>query len=110
MAKLGSATPVAPVRRPAPRDDAAELRLIADNVPAMSTAYDEHLICRFANRRFAEFFGLTTQSIVGRHLRQVIGEGPYQEVKPYFERVLAGHRTTYKRTRVMESGEQRYLE
>jgi len=93
-----------------PRDDAAQLRLIADNVPSMSIAYDKDLHCLFANRRFAEFFGLTTASIVGRHLREIIGEGPYQEVKPYFDRVLDGHRATYKRTRVLDDGERRYLE
>jgi diguanylate cyclase (GGDEF)-like protein/PAS domain S-box-containing protein len=100
-------------RQPAqakPRDDAAQLRLFADNVPAMTIAYDENLRCLFANRRFAEFFGLTTASIVGKHLREIIGEGPYREVKPYFDRVLEGHRATYKRTRVLDGGDQRYLE
>lgn len=93
-----------------PRDAAAQLRFIADNVPAMSIAYDENLRCLFANRRFAEFFGLTTVNIVGKHLREIIGEGPYQEVKPHFDRVLEGHRATYKRTRVLASGEPRFLE
>jgi PAS domain S-box-containing protein len=92
------------------RDDAAQLRLIVDSVPAMSIAYDERLICTFANRRFAEFFGLTPETIVGRHLRQIIGEEPYREVKPYFDQVLAGQRTTYERTRTMEDGSRRYLE
>ena len=92
------------------REDAAQLRLIADSVPAMSIAYDKNLLCLFANRRFAEFFGFTTSSIVGKHLREIIGEGPYQEIKASFDRVLAGHRATYKRTRVLDSGEPRYLE
>ena len=96
--------------RARPLDDSAQLRLIADNLPAMTIAYDEKLRCLFANRRFAEFFGLTTVSIVGKHLREVIGEAPYQEVKPYFDRVLEGHRTTYQRTRVLDGGEPRYLE
>ncbi|MDE2092697.1 MAG: diguanylate cyclase [Burkholderiales bacterium] len=93
-----------------PRDDAEQLRLIADNVPAMSIAYDKHLHCLFANRRFAEFFGFTTASIVGKHLREVIGEGPYQEVKCHFDQVLAGTRATYRRTRTLGSGELRHLE
>ncbi len=96
--------------RAALREDAAHLRLIADNVPAMTIAYDERLICTFANRRFAEFFGFTTESIVGRHLREIIGEAPYREVLPAFERVLAGERSTYTRTRVLANGERRYLE
>jgi PAS domain S-box-containing protein len=97
-------------REALPRDDAAQLRLIADNLPAMSIAYDANLRCLFANRRFAEFFGLTAASIVGKHLREIIGEGPYHAVKPYFDRLLEGHHTTYQRTRVLDGGELRYLE
>ena len=95
---------------PKPHDDAAQLRLIADNMPVMSIAYDKHLRCLFANRRFAEFFGFTTASIVGKHLREIIGEAGYLEIKPHFDRVLDGHRTTYKRNRVLASGELRNLE
>ncbi len=91
------------------RDDAAQLRLIADNVPAMSIAFDEHLRCVFANRRFAEFFGFTTADIVGRHLREVTGEAAYQEVRGYFDQVLEGRRVTYGRTRLLASGERRHL-
>jgi PAS domain S-box-containing protein len=93
-----------------PWEDASRLRLIADNIPAMSIAYDEKLICRFANRRFADFFGLTSETIVGRHLREIIGEAPYQEVKPAFDRVLSGTPTSYSRTRVMPDGGHRFLE
>ena len=109
VVKPGKAAPITPPRH-SPRDDAAELRLIADNVPAMSIAYDERLICLFANRRFAEFFGFSTETIVGRHLREIVGENAYPEVKPYFDHVLAGHRTTYKRVRLMPDGERRHLE
>lgn len=93
-----------------PRDDAAQLRLIVDSIPAMSIVYDEHLRCRFANRRFAEFFGLTPSSILDRHLSEIIGEAAYQEVKPFFDQVLRGERTTYRRTRILENGEPRHLE
>jgi len=97
-------------RREREQESAEQLRLIADNVPAMSIAYDEHLRCLFANRRFAEFFGLTTKSIVGKHLRDIVGEPAYEEVKPYFDEVLSGRPSRYKRTRVMDNGEARYLE
>ena len=90
-------------------DDAAQLRFFA-NMPVMSVAYDENLRCLFASRRFAESFSLTPGSVVGKHLREIIGEGPFQEVKPYFDRVLEGHQATYKRTRILDSGERRYLE
>lgn len=92
------------------RDDAAQLRLIVDNMPAMSIAYDTNLRCLFANRRFAEFFGFAGDSIVGKHLREIIGEGPYREVKPYFETALDGHCATYRRTCILDGGEPRYVE
>jgi diguanylate cyclase (GGDEF)-like protein/PAS domain S-box-containing protein len=92
------------------RDDAAQLRLIADNVPAMTVAYDARLVCRFANRRFAEYFGFTTATIVGRHISAIIGGEAYVEVKPYFDQVLQGERTTYRRMLVLQSGERRELE
>ena len=109
MGKPENTAPIRP-RRAGPPDDAAHLRLIADSVPAMTIAYDERLICTFANRRFAEFFGLTTESIVGRHLREIIGEEPYREVAPHFDKVLAGTRTVYERTRVLADGTKRFLE
>lgn len=99
-----------PNRRGLRQENPEQLRLIADNVPAMSIAYDEHLRCLFANRRFAEFFGLTTTTIVGKHLRDIIGERAFEEVKPYFDEVLAGRPSRYKRTRIMGNGEARHLE
>ena len=92
-----------------PRDEAAQLRFVAD-MPVLLIAYDTGLRCLFASRRLAEFFGLAAASIVGKHLREIIGEAPYQEVKPYFDRALEGHCTTYRRTRVLDSGELRELE
>ena len=98
------------VLRPAPQEDPAQLRLIADNLPAMTVAYDERLLCTFANRRFAEFFGFTTGSIVGRHLRDIVGKEAYREIEPHIGRVLKGEHSRYERTRVLESGEKRHLE
>jgi PAS domain S-box-containing protein len=76
-------------------DQASEMRLITDNVPAMICAY-EGMICRFANPRYAEFFGFTADSIVGRHLREVIGEESFIHAQPLVERVLAGEQVAYR--------------
>ena len=76
-------------------DQASEMRLITDNVPAMICAY-EGMVCRFANPRYAEFFGFTADSIVGRHLREVIGEESFMHAQPLVERVLAGEQVAYR--------------
>ncbi len=92
------------------RDSAQELRLFADNVPAMTVSFDENLHCRFANKAFAEFFGFTVNSILGRHLRDIAGEEGYREIEAYFRRALRGQAVTYQRTRRLANGESHYLE
>ena len=92
------------------RDGAEQLRQFADNVPAMTVSYDENLRCRFANKAFAEYFGFTPQTILGKHLREVVGEEAYREIEGHFAQVLQGHPVTYQRTRKLPSGKASYLE
>ncbi len=92
------------------RDSAEKLRLFADNVPAMTVSYDENLRCRFANKAFAEFFGFNVENILGKHLREVVGEEAYREVEGHFAQVLRGHPVTYQRAHKLTNGERRYLE
>ena len=92
------------------RDSAEKLRMFADNVPAMTTSWDENLRCRFANKAFAEFNGIAVESILGKHLREVIGEEGYPGIEGHVARVLRGHPVTYQRTRKLPNGEPRYIE
>ena len=92
------------------RDGAEKLRLFADNVPAMTASWDENLRCRFANKVFAEFFGVAVEDSIGKHAREVLGEEVYREIEGHFVQVLQGHPVTYQRTRKLQNGESRYLE
>jgi diguanylate cyclase (GGDEF)-like protein/PAS domain S-box-containing protein len=92
------------------RDSADKLRLFADNVPAMTVSWDEHLRCRFANKVFVEFFGLAGKDIIGKHVREVLGEEAYREIKGYFAQVLRGQPVTYQRTRKLAHSEPRFIE
>jgi diguanylate cyclase (GGDEF)-like protein/PAS domain S-box-containing protein len=92
------------------RDSAEKLRLFADNVPAMTVSWDENLRCRFANKVFTEFFGLAIEDILGKHVREVLGEEAYREIEGHFVQVLQGHPVTYQRTFKLQNGESRYIE
>lgn len=92
------------------RESAEQLRVFADSVPAMAISYDNKLRCRFANKRFAEYFGFTIESIVGKHLSDVVGETAFREIESYFDRVLAGHPSTYQRVRKLDDGQVQHLE
>lgn len=92
------------------RDAAAELRLFTDNVPAMTVAYDQHLRCRFVNKRFAEFFGLAVEDTLGLHLRDVVGAEIYANIEDHYRQVLSGQAVTYHRVHRLPGGEERFLE
>ncbi|TAK40956.1 MAG: PAS domain S-box protein [Betaproteobacteria bacterium] len=91
-------------------ESAEKLRLFADNVPAMTVSWDEHLHCGFANKLFTEFFGLAAEDIVGKHVREVLGEAVYREIEGHLVKALQGHAVTYERIGRLRSGESRYLE
>lgn len=87
-----------------------KIRLFADNTPAMTAFFDPKLICSFANKRFARFFGDGFADVVGQHLREIVGATAFQEIEGYFDRALQGYPVTYQRTRQMAGAELRYLE
>jgi diguanylate cyclase (GGDEF)-like protein/PAS domain S-box-containing protein len=92
------------------RESAEELRLFADNAPAMTVSWDDKLRCRFVNKRYAEFFGTPIDNTVGRHVREILGENVYREIEGYFAQMLQGQPVTYQRTHRTKEGEARHIE
>lgn len=87
------------------------LRLIADSVPALIAYYEiGSLRCQFANRRYAEYNGWTPQSILGKTVREAIGEAAWRVIEPQVRQVVAGQTVNYVRPQVLPNGEQRVIE
>jgi diguanylate cyclase (GGDEF)-like protein/PAS domain S-box-containing protein len=87
---------------PVPRDASASnalLRLISDNVPAAIAYYDASTWqCLFANNRYAQTFGWTTDNILGHTFAEVIGEAAAREIDPQVQQVLKQRASvTYER-------------
>ena len=88
-----------------------QIRLLADNVPVLIAYFDaENLECLFANRSYAQMWGWNEESIIGRKVRDVIGEEGYQVIGPYIERVVKGEAVTYERAVRAADGVERILE
>ncbi|RZU02741.1 putative bifunctional diguanylate cyclase/phosphodiesterase [Rivibacter subsaxonicus] len=105
--------PAAPVLPPSgPGDEAQRLRLLADHVPALIAYYEtEGLRCNFANRRYAETFGFTTETILGLSVREVVGEAGWAQIGPMVERVIREHEgVSYERELVSAAGQQMWIE
>ncbi len=101
----------APTTFSAVSDDADSLlRVIANSVPAMIAYYDLDMKCLFANRRYAEFNGLTVDKVVGKTVREVIGEGAWQVIEPHVRLVQSGQTVRYVREQMMPDGETGVIE
>ncbi|WP_416758986.1 putative bifunctional diguanylate cyclase/phosphodiesterase [Roseateles sp. So40a] len=97
---------------PSAEDQAAQFRLLADNVPVLIAVFDAATrTCRFANRQYARSFGLDEHSVVGRTFAQIIGEDAAQEIEPHVQRVL-GERISvnYERRLDRRDGSRRWIE
>ncbi len=88
------------------------LRLVADNVPALIAYYElNDFRCVFANRAYAQAFGFTEQSIVGRSLAEVIGEAARERIQPLVDRVIAERvPVSYEREIPGADGAPRWIE
>ncbi len=69
-----------------------QLRLLTDALPTLISYIDKDLIYRFVNHTYTTWFGLPKEEIEGRHVKELIGEAVYQDLKPHVQDVLKGKR------------------
>src|SRR5215471_20576168 len=73
------------------------LRLVADQSPVLVAYIGADRTYKFVNKPYAERFGLRQQDLVGRTIRDVLGEEVYASVEPYVDAALRGERVEFER-------------
>ena len=68
----------------------AELRAVTDAVPLLVAHVDRDHVYRFVNNAYEAWFGRRPEDIVGRPVREIMGEAFYEDRRASFERALAG--------------------
>lgn len=117
QAQLLLFSPRPPNPAPPANESAAELlehspnlSTVLNHMPAMIGYWDRNLLNRFGNTAYEEWFGFTPSSMLGKHIREVIGDKLYTLNKPYLDAVLAGEPQYFERTIVDVSGRERYTQ
>jgi len=73
-----------------------QMRLITDNTPAyIAYVGIDDLRYRFVNRKFEDSYDRPRDQIIGRHIRELIGEDNYRFALPHIAKVKAGQSATY---------------
>ncbi|MFV0663875.1 PAS-domain containing protein [Denitromonas sp.] len=86
----------------------ARLQMIIDSIPALIAYVDVNRNYQFANKGYAEWFGLTKESIVGRSIASVFGEEAYAGITDYLDTATRGERVSYEYARKADTGRTVY--
>jgi PAS domain S-box-containing protein len=78
------------------RQSEQHLRLLSNTVPALISYIGPDGRYRACNDAYTAWFGLPREQIVGRHMREVLGEAAWQAVGGYYERARAGQSVEYE--------------
>jgi PAS domain S-box-containing protein len=74
-----------------------QLRTIANAMPVLVAQIDSHQHILFANDSFCDWFNFSADQIIGRTIREVLGEDRYPANSVYIEKALKGETVTYER-------------
>ncbi len=86
-----------------------EIRMIADNVPALVSYVDAAGCYRFVNRQYEEWFGLPRAEIIGKRCSQVLGDPAFELIKDRIETALAGYRVSFEEALPYAHGGTRWV-
>lgn len=73
------------------------VRTVADAMPSMIAYWDTQMRCQFANKSYLEWFGRTSQDMIGLPMSTVLGASLYEKNLPYIQGALAGEPQEFER-------------
>jgi sigma-B regulation protein RsbU (phosphoserine phosphatase) len=74
----------------------AQLRLVTNAIPLLISFVTPEETYGLVNRAYEDWFGIPAEALIGRKLREVVGEAAYQVLGPYIKRGLAGERFSFE--------------
>ena len=87
-----------------------QLRLVTNGLPVLIAYCDADLRYRFNNSAYEQWFGLQTDQLIGKHVREVLGAEAFEAVKPRIEAVLAGTPVRFEAEIPYRDGKRRHVD
>jgi PAS domain S-box-containing protein len=94
----------------AARDAEGQLRLITDTVPAFISYVDLDLRYRLVNHTYEAWFGRPREQIIGRPVRDVMGEEAWSLAAPWVVRAMSGEAVHYESEVPCPEGGSRWMD
>ncbi len=72
------------------------LRQITDTIPAHVGYFDRDWMFRYGNKRYAQWFGTSSEGMKDRPILEIIGQHVFDQVESAVRRALSGEEVTYE--------------
>jgi len=86
------------------------MQTIIANVPAMIGYWGQDGRCMFGNQAYADWFGITPETLPGLTPVEVLGNATYALSAPHFEAAFRGESQFFERSIVDRDGKQRHIQ
>jgi PAS domain S-box-containing protein len=87
------------------RENERFLMSISDSFPIQIAYVDSNQVYRFVNRLYETKYHMPRDRIIGRSIKDVVGDDLYSAISPYIERVMNGEPVSYE-TRQTHEGKE----
>jgi len=78
------------------RSSELQMRLVTDHAAVFICQVDREHRFKFANRSYAERYGKEPKDLIGRHIAEIVGRGPYETALARLESALSGKREEFE--------------
>jgi diguanylate cyclase (GGDEF)-like protein/PAS domain S-box-containing protein len=91
------------------RAQRAQLKLVADLMPALISYLDTDLRYRFVNRAYQDLLGDDPETLIGKRIGQLAGGDNFHSLEPYLMRVLAGEVVSWEHETLIDDAPRFWL-
>lgn len=85
------------------------LRLVTDNMPALIAHYDREHRFLFANKTYADWFGIAPESLIGKRFDEAFGAASYAARREVMDDALRSRQSRYLERESERNGARRHL-
>jgi len=78
------------------RQSEQHLEMISNTVPALISYVDRDLRYRTCNEAYLKWFGVSREDVIGKSVREILGEEAWSAVRPHVEAGFAGETVDYE--------------
>ena len=91
------------------RESEKQLLLITNNVPGLISYMDRDLRYQFVNAAYEKAFNLPAEKIVGRTVKEIVGEEVFARVEPFAKQALSGELATFQNYMTGPAGQLQHV-